>query len=216
MKMAQMMAAIPDLLPPDSSAELPRLPAEAPADEPGLRQAAHDRGTQADSEKPFRTSSSTPAASASLGQIHKAVAPDGTLIACKLEYPDMESEVEADLGQLGIVFELQRRFRPEIEHHGVAGIRRRLRGKSISPRAKTGALFRLMLEKRGQRARAGEHTASCRPTAADHELAGWARSCSPMSTRLSDRDAVAKALSPAWWKPFATFGVVHRGPRLGK
>ncbi len=38
-----------------------------------------------------------PAAAASLGQVHRATAKDGTPLACKLQYPDMQSAVEADL-----------------------------------------------------------------------------------------------------------------------
>ena len=40
------------------------------------------------------------AAAASLGQVHRARLPDGTEVACKLQYPDMPSTVEADLRQL--------------------------------------------------------------------------------------------------------------------
>jgi len=40
---------------------------------------------------------------ASLGQVHRAVAPDGRALACKLQYPDMQSAVEADLSQLKLV-----------------------------------------------------------------------------------------------------------------
>ena len=32
---------------------------------------------------------------------------------------------------------------------------------------------------------------------------------------LSDRNAIAKALFTAWWKPFATYGVIHGDPHLG-
>ena len=38
-----------------------------------------------------------PRRAASLGQVHRAVGHDGALLACKLQYPDMQSAVEADL-----------------------------------------------------------------------------------------------------------------------
>src|SRR5256885_8325125 len=36
------------------------------------------------------------ARAASLGQVHRATALDGTTLACKLQYPDMGSAVEAE------------------------------------------------------------------------------------------------------------------------
>ena len=45
-------------------------------------------------------------AAASLGQVHKAVTLDGQDIACKLQYPDMKSAIEADLKQLKIIFSI--------------------------------------------------------------------------------------------------------------
>ena len=44
-----------------------------------------------------------PAAAASLGQVHRAVGLDGARLACKLQYPDMQSAVEADLRQLRLI-----------------------------------------------------------------------------------------------------------------
>ena len=37
---------------------------------------------------------------ASLGQVHRATLHDGREVACKLQYPDMSSAVESDVGQL--------------------------------------------------------------------------------------------------------------------
>ena len=50
------------------------------------------------------------AAAASLGQVHKAVTLDGKDIACKLQYPDMQSAIEADLRQLKIIFSIYERY----------------------------------------------------------------------------------------------------------
>ncbi len=41
-------------------------------------------------------------------------------LAVKLQYPDMQSAVEADLGQLGLILRLQRRFSPEIDTTEIA------------------------------------------------------------------------------------------------
>ena len=50
------------------------------------------------------------AAAASLGQVHRATAPDGRKLACKLQYPNIESAVEADLTQLRLIFSIYRRY----------------------------------------------------------------------------------------------------------
>src|SRR5690606_37669280 len=50
------------------------------------------------------------AAAASLGQVHRATSLDGEALAVKLQYPDMQSAVDADLQQLGLIFSIHRRM----------------------------------------------------------------------------------------------------------
>ncbi len=217
MKVAQMMATIPDLLPPDYAAELQKLQAEAPPMGPAFVKRRMMVELGPDWEKRFRSFDRMPAAAASLGQVHKAVAPDGTLIACKLQYPDMKSAVEADLGQLGILLGLQRRFSPEIDTTEIAKeLGERLREELDYDReAKHAALFRMML--------AGEGNVRVPETypalSTDRLLTmGWLdgkRLLTYLDHDLADRNAIAKALFAAWWKPFATYGVIHGDPHLG-
>ena len=61
-------------------------------------------------EKKFKSFEHEAAAAASLGQVHKAVAHDGRKLACKLQYPDMASTVEAYLKQLQLVLAVFERF----------------------------------------------------------------------------------------------------------
>src|SRR6185312_12970370 len=58
----------------------------------------------------FRCFEHEAARAASLGQVHRAVALDGRALACKLQYPDMASAVEADLSQLRLVMSLYERY----------------------------------------------------------------------------------------------------------
>ena len=115
MKIAQMIATVPDLLPPEFASELQKLQSAAPPMGPAfvVRRMRAELGP--DWESRFRSFDRQPAAAASLGQVHKAVGPDGARLACKLQYPDMQSAVEADLGQLGMILAVQRRFSPEID-----------------------------------------------------------------------------------------------------
>ena len=59
-----------------------------------------------DWQKMFTSFDRQASAAASLGQVHRAITPDGIERACKLQYPDMQSAVEADLRQLKVLFAL--------------------------------------------------------------------------------------------------------------
>src|SRR5437763_1906990 len=63
-----------------------------------------------DWQKRFASFEREAARAASLGQVHRAVGLDGRLLACKLQYPDMQSAVEADLSQLKLVMSLYERY----------------------------------------------------------------------------------------------------------
>ena len=134
MKVAQILATIPDALPSAYAEELRQLQADAPSmGWPFVRRRmAGELGP--DWPKRFREFERSAAHAASLGQVHRATAPDGARLACKLQYPDMAAAVEADLRQLRLVFsvyerrdravrtdsifqELSERLREELDYH---------------------------------------------------------------------------------------------------
>src|SRR5690606_20091861 len=110
MKVAQIMATIPDALPKEYVQELAQLQSNAPSMGWAFvkRRMASELGP--DWQKRFKLFEREAAAAASLGQVHKAVAHDGRLLACKLQYPDMQSAVEADLRQLRLIFAIYERY----------------------------------------------------------------------------------------------------------
>lgn len=120
-KVAQLLATIPDLLPPEYAAELQKLQSQAPA----MGWAFVKRRMQAELGPDWRTKfaefTHEPAAAASLGQVHRAIAHDGTALAVKLQYPDMQSAVEADLKQLDLVFSLHARLDRAIDTSQMRG-----------------------------------------------------------------------------------------------
>src|ERR1700751_4076316 len=120
MKVAQLMATIPDALPTEYAAELMKLQSEAPPMGWAFvkRRMAAELG--ADWQTKFASFGHHPAAAASLGQVHRARAPGGEALACKLQYPDMQSAVEADLRQLGLIFAIHRRMDPVIDTTEIA------------------------------------------------------------------------------------------------
>ena len=115
MKVAQLLATIPEALPAEYAAELGQLQSQAPAmGWPFVRRRmAAELGS--DWEAKFASFEHEAAASASLGQVHRATGLDGRALAAKLQYPDMQSAVEADLAQLGVLFSVHARLRPAIE-----------------------------------------------------------------------------------------------------
>jgi predicted unusual protein kinase regulating ubiquinone biosynthesis (AarF/ABC1/UbiB family) len=170
-----------------------------------------------DWEKRFRSFDRTPAAAASLGQVHRAIGHDGRALACKLQYPDMQSAVEADLGQLGVILALQRRFSPEIDTTEIAKeLGERLREELDYVReARHAALYRAML--------ADEDAIRVPETVAELSTERlltmtWldgAPLLSFLDHDLEDRNRIAAALFKAWWMPFAQYGVIHGDPHLG-
>src|SRR5690606_12948542 len=68
-----------------------------------------------DWESRFKSFDKEASAAASLGQVHKAVLPDGRIVAWKLQYPDMASAIKADLAQLKLIFSIYRQYDSSIE-----------------------------------------------------------------------------------------------------
>src|SRR5579875_1643027 len=119
MKVAQFLSTVPDALPAEYAAELAELQANAPAMGWAFvrRRMASELGP--DWRSRFAEFGETASAAASLGQVHRARLPDGTDVACKLQYPDMPSTVEADLRQLRLAMAVYHRMDNAIQHEEV-------------------------------------------------------------------------------------------------
>src|SRR3954463_4642952 len=148
MKVAQLMATIPDLLPPEYVEELQKLQSEAPPMGWPFVKRRMSAELGVDGQQKFAAFEHKPAAAASLGQVHRARALDGAELACKLQYPDMQSAVEADLNQLQLLLSLRKRLDPAIDTSEIAvEIAARLREELDYLReAKHVALYCLMLK----------------------------------------------------------------------
>ena len=187
MKVAQLMATIPDLLPPEYVEELQKLQSEAPPMGWAFVKRRMMAELGADWQEKFADFEHKPAAAASLGQVHRARSLDGKPLACKLQYPDMQSAVEADLQQLDWLFAIHRRMDPVIDTTEIAKeIAARVREELDYQReAKHVALYRAMLERRRSRPRAdGVAEALDRP-AAHARLARGHQAARPTRARRS-------------------------------
>jgi predicted unusual protein kinase regulating ubiquinone biosynthesis (AarF/ABC1/UbiB family) len=217
MKVAQLMATIPDLLPPEYALELQKLQSEAPPMGWAFVKRRMEAELGSDWQRKFASFEHHPAAAASLGQVHRARAPAGTLLACKLQYPDMQSAVEADLQQLQWLLAIRRRFDTAIDTTEIAKeIGARVREELDYRReAKHAALYRAMLE-----GIENVRVPSAWPELSTGRLLtlDWldgSRMLAHKNDPLAVRNALAAAMFTAWWFPFSRFGVIHGDPHLG-
>jgi predicted unusual protein kinase regulating ubiquinone biosynthesis (AarF/ABC1/UbiB family) len=171
----------------------------------------------ADWQKKFASFEHQPAAAASLGQVHRAHAHDGSLLACKLQYPDMQSAVEADLQQLEWLFAIHRRMDPAIVTTEIAKeIGARVREELDYRReAKHVSLYRALLAgvKTIRVPRVWPELSTGRLLTLDW-LEGR-RLLEHTQSQLAVRNRIATAMFTAWWFPFSRFGVIHGDPHLG-
>ncbi|MBR2513479.1 MAG: AarF/ABC1/UbiB kinase family protein [Halomonas sp.] len=110
MKLAQIMSQWDDLLPPDLANELARLQRQAePMPWPRIREALVLQ--YGDIETYFTDIEERPFASASKGQVHKAVTLAGETVVLKVQYPGLADVLESDLKQVKRIMSLGRWFK---------------------------------------------------------------------------------------------------------
>ena len=115
MKIAQLVSMIPDALPIEYSNQLMQLQSHAPSMGESFvaRRMANELGENW--KKFFLNFNTTASYAASLGQVHKAKLKNGDIVACKLQYPNMQSAVNADLNQFKIVLNLFEKYNKAIK-----------------------------------------------------------------------------------------------------
>lgn len=217
MKAAQMFATVPDLLPPEFAKELAELQTNAPAmGWPFVRRRmAAELG--ADWAGKFESFEHEAAAAASLGQVHRAVAPDGRALAVKLQYPDMQSAVESDLGQLRALVGLFKKMDGSIDPtQMIEEVGDRLREELDYDReARMMAVYGGYFAGRDDiRTPEPVRELSTRRLLSMTWLDGqglMAFKTAPQETR----DRIAALLFEAWWGPMTHIGVIHGDPHLG-
>ncbi|MGJ3265530.1 MAG: ABC1 kinase family protein [Salinarimonas sp.] len=217
MKVAQLLATIPDVVPPEYAAELQKLQAEAPP----MGAAFVKRRMQAELGQGWRARFGEfdlkPAAAASLGQVHKATTLDGRDVACKLQYPDMQSAVEADLRQLDFVFAMHKRMDPAIDTSEI--------------KAEIGERVREELDyvREAKHARIYAHILRAVPEVRVPDILddlstrrlltlGWLQGNKILGYKdepVEVRNRLAIAMFKAWWHPFSSGAMIHGDPHLG-
>jgi predicted unusual protein kinase regulating ubiquinone biosynthesis (AarF/ABC1/UbiB family) len=216
-KVAQLLATVPGALPAEYVAELVMLQSQAPPMGWSFvrRRMASELGP--DWESRFAAFERDAAAAASLGQVHRAVGLDGRALACKLQYPGMESAVEADLGQLEVVLRIFQRYQRALLMGNVrAELEERLREElDYAREARHMRLYRDLL-----REAAAISVPEPVPELSTRRLLTmtWLEGEPILGARersARQRADLAVAMFRAWYVPFFGYGVIHGDPHLG-
>ena len=219
MKVAQILATIPDALPDEYVEELRQLQSNAPSMGRLFVKRRMSAELGKDWQNSFNSFNQEAVAAASLGQVHKAESLDGQTVACKLQYPDMNSAVEADLKQLRLAMSIYQRYdnainASEIYKELSARIREEL---DYIREGRNMALYRLMLAKEET-----VHVPDLIETASTDRLLTmtWLDGVPILdfiknNPELEMRNLVAKNMFRAWYVPFYLYGIIHGDPHLG-
>lgn len=218
MKVAQLLSSIPDAVPKEYALELAQLQQDAPSMGWPFVRRRMTAELGPDWEKKFKSFDHEACAAASLGQVHKAIAHDGRPLACKLQYPDMESAVEADLRQLKMVLAV-------FEHYDRAVSTKEVQ-KEIAERlheeldyvreAKHMRLYRLMhADTKNVYIPEPIEKLSTDRLLTMEWLEGEKFVAAAEKRPLKDRNEIAINMFHAWYTPFYTYGIIHGDPHMG-
>jgi len=217
MKVAQLLSTIPDMLPQAYAEEFRKLQSNAPSMGWPFVQRRMRAELGEDWQSRFAAFEHEAAAAASLGQVHRATAHDGRALACKLQYPDMASAVEADLGQLKTLLGLFKAMDGTIDSsEAILEVGERLREElDYARELKHMRLFAAMLadEPRINTPEPIEALSTRRLLTMTwlegRGLMHW------LEESQETRNRIAELLFKAWWGPMTHYGVIHGDPHLG-
>jgi predicted unusual protein kinase regulating ubiquinone biosynthesis (AarF/ABC1/UbiB family) len=218
MKVAQILSTIPDALPKEYAEELAALQADAPS-MGWLFVKRRMRSEFGDGwEDKFDSFDKKACSAASLGQVHQARY-NNEKVAVKLQYPDMDSAINADLNQLKLVFSLYERIDSAISTKDIhSELSDRLKEELDYHReALNMQLYRLML--------AGENEVVLPEPIKELSTSRiltmrWVEGQKLMKyleaePSQEDRNKVAVNMFRTWYVPFYYYGVIHGDPHLG-
>ena len=216
-KIAQLLATIPEALPEDYMQELRQLQSQAPPMGWAFVKRRMIGELGAGWQAKFSHFERTAVAAASLGQVHYARALNGAELACKLQYPDMQSTIEADLRQMGFLLKIYESYDATLTTDNIREeISARLKEELDYKReARHINLFRSILS--------GEPSIHIPRVLSDLSTSRlltmeWLEG-KPLLEALSlsqqERNNIARTLFRAWYLPFYHYGILHGDPHLG-
>ena len=217
MKVAQLSATIPDLLPEEYARKLAELQSNAPP----MSWVFVKRRMKAELgdnwENNFSSFDKEASFAASLGQVHKAKLKNNEIVACKLQYPDMSSAVEADLNQLKIIFKIYSSYNKSIQIREIykeieARLKEELDYKLEHRHLK---IFEYMHKKNSFIKIPKVHKNISTQRLLVMEYLDGKKLIEYKNSSQKIRNELAKNLFMAWYLPFYKYGIIHGDPHLG-
>ena len=216
MKIAQLLSTVPDLLPEEYVNELTKLQSNAPPMGWNFVKRRMKNELGFDWLDSFDSFEKEPFAAASLGQVHRAVY-KGENVVCKLQYPDMNSIVDADVNQLKLIFSIYKKIDTSIDTSEIQ--------KEISVRIKEELeykqeqkhiqLFNLIFNEFNEvRIPKVYKEISTNRLISMNFLPGN-KLLHFKKYPHAVRQKIAKNMFTAWYYPFYKYGVIHGDPHLG-
>lgn len=217
MKIAQFLATVPGALPDEYAQAFAVLQTNAPPMHSGFvrRRMQHEIGPTWHNH--FQSFDLTPRFAASLGQVHYGVLKTGEPVACKLQYPDMETIVNADLNQLKLVLSVYEMVNKAIKTQGLFDeIREKLLEELDYTQEATWAQMYHSIFKDDE----SIYIPKIYPELSTHRLLTmeWVEGkpiLSFTSAPIDVRNHIAKQLFCAWYRPLYHYGMIHGDPHPG-
>jgi predicted unusual protein kinase regulating ubiquinone biosynthesis (AarF/ABC1/UbiB family) len=170
-----------------------------------------------DWEQKFKNFPQTATAAASLGQVHKATTLDNKTVACKLQYPDMQSAISADLNQLRIILSLYEKYDSAIKTNYIFDeLTARLHEElDYSLEARHQKMYGWML-----RDEPNVHVPDVADDLSTKRLltTTWVEGekiLNFVDAPVKQRNEIALNMFRAWYVPLYYYGIIHGDPHLG-
>ncbi len=217
MKVAQLSATIPDLLPEEYARKLAELQSNAPPMSWVFVKRRMKAELGENWEKNFNDFDKEASFAASLGQVHKAKLNNKEIVACKLQYPDMSSAVEADLNQLKIIFKIYSSYNKSIQIREIykeieARLKEELDYKLEHRHLK---IFEFMHKKNSFIKIPKVNRKLSTQRLLIMEYLDGKKLIEYKNSSQKVRNELAKKLFLAWYFPFYKYGIIHGDPHLG-
>jgi len=216
-KIAQLLATIPGLLPDEYAEQLMTLQSGAPSMGPLFvkRRMINELGPNW--QQHFSNFNEKAMAAASLGQVHQARDLQGNVLAVKLQYPNMLGTIKADLQQLKVIATLYEKYDAVLDHQEILQeiTDRLLEELDYGREARHIGYFQKMLKDEPS-----IHVPQVYPYLSTSKLLtmSWQEGLSidqVLDAPLDLRNQIAKNLFQAWYKPFYHYGILHGDAHMG-
>ena len=218
MKIAQILATIPDAIPEEYAEQLSKLQAEAPAMGWFFVKRRMRQELGQDWQRNFSYFEKNASKAASLGQVHKVKLLNSDIeMACKLQYPDMISTINADLKQLKLIAKIYKKIERTIDTDEIyKEIEERLFEEiDYNNEFKNILIYKNIFEKNKNICVPEPYKKLSTSKLITMSWLEGTKLNKFYKASLSDRNYIAKNLFTAWYLPFYKYGIIHGDPHPG-